>query len=96
MRAEPDDNLVLQTIEAGGGASADDICAHLKTLWLKGHKPGMAKGPRSFGWFVVVTRQHFGDLRAMEDSRLNPNSAAHWSDIPAADTRDLDSAMDAF
>jgi hypothetical protein len=53
MQAEPDDDLVLQTIEAGGAASADDICAHLKTLWLKGHKPGMAKGPRSFGWFVA-------------------------------------------
>ena len=96
MQAEPDDNLVLQTIEAGGGASADDICAHLKALWLKGRKPGTAKGPRGFGWFVAVTRQHFGDLRAMEDARLNPNSATHWSGITAADTRDLDSGMDAF
>jgi len=62
----------------------------------QGRKPGTGKGPRGFGWFVAVTRQHFGDLRAMEDARLNPNSATHWSGIPAADTRDLDSGMDAF
>jgi hypothetical protein len=81
MQDEPDDNLVLQVIEAGGGASADDICAHLKTLWLKGCKPGKAKGPRRFGWFVTVTRQYFADLRAMEEARCNPTSAAHWSGI---------------
>ena len=81
MQEEPDDNLVLQVIDAGGRASAEDICAHLKTLWLKGHKAGGAKGPRSFGWFVSVTRQHFADLRAMEEARHNPNSATHWGGI---------------
>jgi len=81
MQEEPDDNLVLQVIEGGGGASADDICAHLETLWLKGHRPGKAKGPRGFGWFVAVTRQYFADLRAMEEARLNPTSATHWSGI---------------
>jgi hypothetical protein len=43
MQAEPDDNLVLQTIEASGGASGDDICTHLKALWLKGGSPALGK-----------------------------------------------------
>lgn len=96
MGEEPDENLVVQVIEAGGGASADDICTHIKTLWLKGHKSGTAKGPRTFGWFIAVTRQHFGDQRAMEEARRNPNAVAHWSQMKVADTSELDAGMDAF
>jgi hypothetical protein len=88
MAEEPDDNLVLQVLEAGGGASAADICAHLKALWLKGCKAGRAKGPRGFGWFAAVTRQHFADIRGMEEARLNPTSAAHWSDIDVPEAFD--------
>lgn len=95
MQAEPDESIVIETIEAGGGASVDDICGHLKALWLKGCKPGKAKGPRGFGWFVAVTRQHFSDQRAMEDARLNPNAVTRWSE-KQADTSELDAGMDAF
>ena len=94
-RTEPDEGIVIETIEAGGGASADDICAHLKALWLKGCKPGKAKGPHGFGWFVTVTRQHFSDQKAMEDARLNPNAVTRWSE-KQADRSELDAGMDAF
>src|ERR1017187_1748794 len=63
--SEPDDNLVVEVLKAGGGASARDICDHLNTVWLRGHRPGRAKGPRTFGWFIAVTRQHFDDVRAV-------------------------------
>jgi hypothetical protein len=96
MQSDPDDNLVLQVIEAGGGASADDICLHFKTLWVSGHKPGKAKGPRSFGWFVAVTRQYFADLRAMENARRNPGIATHWSEVEVSDGPDLDAGLDTF
>lgn len=96
MQEEPDDHLILQVIEAGGGVSAKDISAHFKALWLKGCKPGTARGPRSFGWFPAVTRQYFADLRAMEDARCNPTSAAHWADAKPVENSNLDAGMEAF
>jgi hypothetical protein len=96
MDEEPDDNLVLEVLEAGGGAAADDICRHLDVLWHKGRKPGKPAGPHTFGWFIAVTRQHFADIQRMEMARLNPTSAAHWSQIDAARRPDLDDGMDSF
>jgi hypothetical protein len=75
MSEKPDDELVVQVIEAGLGASAADICGHFKTLYLHGRKRGSAKGPRGFGWFVAVTGQYFTEQRAIEQARLNPNAA---------------------
>jgi hypothetical protein len=98
MQSEPDDDLVRKVLEAGGGASAEDICAHLAVLWAKGCKPGRSKGPKSFGWFVAVTRQHFNDLRAMEFARLNPNAAVcgNRTDVAAMDAIDFDPMTDAI
>jgi hypothetical protein len=96
MDEEPDDDLVLSVLEAGGGASAEDICRHLNVLWLKGRKPGRRAGPGGFGWFIAVTRQHFNDIRRMEEARLNPTSAAHWSQTDAECQPDLEDGMGSF
>jgi hypothetical protein len=96
MQETPDDALVIDTLEAGCGFPADDICTHLKALWVKGCKTGKAKGPHTFGWFVAVTRQYFSELRAMEEARLNPNAVAPLKQAPPVDTSELDAGMEAF
>jgi hypothetical protein len=70
-----DQNLVASTFAAGSGATAEEICALLHRLWQKGLRPGRKNGPRKWGWFPVVVRQHFESERAHRTA-----APKHWSE----------------
>ena len=89
----PDPDIVLRTFDAAGtGITGREICDHLKTLWDKRYRPGTPKGPRTFGWFPVVVKQHFDELRAMAAARNDPG----LPNCTARADADFDAQLEAF
>jgi hypothetical protein len=61
---EPDEKLVRQCMQAGAGAPVEEIQWLLKHLWQNGQSPRDPSGPRGWGWFPSVIREHFAGRRA--------------------------------
>jgi hypothetical protein len=52
-------NLVPNLRAAAGAAGIEDIIALLRQRHAKGYRPGTARGPKDWGWYVAVVRNHF-------------------------------------
>jgi hypothetical protein len=52
-------NLVPNLRAAAGAASLSDIIALLQQRHAQGYRAGTGRGPRDWGWYVAVVRNHF-------------------------------------
>lgn len=59
----PDDKLIYSVLKAGNGATAVEIHQFLRDRYFGGQGPRDSSGPRSWGWFVTVVRNHFVRLK---------------------------------
>jgi hypothetical protein len=63
-RISPNTRLVVDIMNAAGGASEDEVIACLRYLREeRGLRPGTKKGPRHFSWFKTVVTDYFSQKR---------------------------------
>ena len=56
----PSDRIVVDVMDASGGAGEDEVLQCLKYLRdERGLRPGSRNGPRRFGWFKSVVADYF-------------------------------------
>jgi hypothetical protein len=61
----PSDRLVVDVMNAAGGAPEQEVIAYLRFLYReRGLKPGTRNGPRHWSWFPETVRNHFDEQRA--------------------------------
>jgi hypothetical protein len=63
-RITPSARLVVDIMNAAGGASEDEVIACLRCLREeRGLRPGAKNGPRHFNWFKTVVADYFAQKR---------------------------------
>jgi hypothetical protein len=73
-RVYPLDRLVVDVMDAAGGATEEEVIRCLRYLRdERGQRPGTRHGPRRFGWFKTVVGDYFHQKRNRETVYDPPN-----------------------
>lgn len=76
----PTDRLVVDVMNAGAGASEQEVIQCLRYLYFeRGLQPGTKNGPRHWSWFVTTVQDYFERDRERWES-ANPSGFAEWED----------------
>jgi hypothetical protein len=66
-RVEPTERLVVEVMDAAGGASDNEVIGCLRYLRNeRGLRPGTKHGPRGVRWFVTTVAEYFHQRRSRE------------------------------
>lgn len=64
QRIYPSDRIIVDVMDAAGGASEDEVLGCLRYLSEeRGLRPGTKCGPRQFSWFKTVVADYFMQKR---------------------------------
>jgi hypothetical protein len=76
---EPSDAMVARVLDAGAGATEDEVIACLAFHYNElGLRPGTTNGPRNgWSWFVSVVQKYFEDQKRRYDS-THPCGYGEW------------------
>jgi hypothetical protein len=95
-RVYPQDRLVLDVMDASGGATEDDVIRCLRYLREeRGLHPGTRYGPRSFAWFKTVVGDYFRQ-KALRETVYTPPSADDQKNGTGLSKEEFDSMTDAI
>jgi hypothetical protein len=94
MGEEPPAAIVQKCLEAADGVPREDIWNLLRHRSLHGFKPGTAKGPKKWAWFVAVIDRAVKEWREQELASKKP--VGNWTDYAASVDPDLERGMEAF
>jgi Helix-turn-helix domain len=82
-RITPSARLVVDIMNAAGGASEDEVIACLRCLREeRGLRPGAKNGPRHFNWFKTVVADYFAQKRDRDLVTGNGPAAAVAGALP--------------
>jgi len=93
----PDDDIVIQTLVAGQGATAADICDFLEAKYSEkrgAYRPQKKNGPRKFSWFPAVVGEHF--TRENRRRAAEGRTPKHWTDCPVPSDPDFEHMISAM
>lgn len=96
-RVYPPERLVVDVMDAAGGASEDEVIECLRYLKDgRGLRPGTKNGPRHFSWFKTVVADYFLQKRNRETVYSPPNVDSNESNGSRLSKEEFDAMTDAL
>lgn len=96
-RVYPSERLVVDVMEAAGGATVEEVIQCLRYLREeRGLRPGTKHGPRSFAWFKSVVADHFIEKRNREMVYAPPEVPWDRRNGPGLSQQEFDSMTEAI
>jgi hypothetical protein len=96
-RVSPPDRLVVDVMDAAGGATEEEVIEGLRYLRdERGLRPETKNGPRGFAWFKSVVADYFTQRRNREMVYSPPSVDWDRRNGPGFSQEDLDSMTDAI